>query len=82
MKILKFVETAKKNTHIITSVWTLTNLVRGEPKPKYDAVKFAVPTIAEALIRGIIKSNDVISDCLWALSNLSDGPKMRVQRLM
>lgn len=46
MKILKFVETAKKNTHIITSVWTLTNLVRGEPKPKYDAVKYAVPTIA------------------------------------
>ena len=31
---------------------------------------------------GLIKDKEVLSDCVWALSYLSEGAKSRVQRLI
>lgn len=80
-KILRYLEEKRTSSQIVTAVWALSNLARGQPPPKYDSVKHVVPCIAEALRSGVIRSEQVLSDCLWTLANLSDGPKVRLVRI-
>lgn len=65
----------------MTAVWVLSNLARGQPPPKYDSVKHVISAIAQALKTGIINNEEIISDCLWTLANLSEGPKIRLARI-
>ncbi|XP_039001987.1 importin subunit alpha-1a-like [Hibiscus syriacus] len=56
--------------------WTLLNFFRGKPRPPFDQVKPALPTLAR-----LIHSNDeqVLSDACWAFSYLSDGTNAEIQ---
>lgn len=38
--------------------------------------------MAKVVIGGVITEKEVVSDCIWSLSYLSEGPKSRVQRLL
>jgi hypothetical protein len=41
---------------LLTTIWVLTNLSRGKPAPRYDAVKFVVAPIGHALKADFIKN--------------------------
>lgn len=73
--------TNKKQLKIFA--WTISNISRGNPPPDYDEVKVAVPILG-GLIRSSLLDDEeeTLSDCLWALSNLSDGQKIRLQRVI
>jgi len=62
------------------ATWTLSNFCRGKPKPPFELVKPALPTLA-SLIKD---SNDseVLTDACWALSYLSDGSNEKIQAVV
>ncbi len=61
------------------ATWTLSNLCRGKPPPDFRLVGYALPILA-AIIYSL--DTDVLTDALWALSYLSDGPNERLQAVL
>lgn len=59
--------------------WALSNLCRGTPLPKYDAVQEAIPILCKAIASGKLNDKDIISDCCWAISYHSDSNKNKIQ---
>lgn len=59
--------------------WALSNLCRGTPLPKYDAVHEAIPILCKAIAHGRLNDKDIISDCCWAISYHSDSNKNKIQ---
>jgi len=59
--------------------WTLANLCRGKPRPPFELLKPALPTL-----NSLICSNDeeVVADACWALAYLSDGPNENIQTIV
>ena len=59
--------------------WTLANLCRGKPRPPFELLKPALPTLTL-----LICSNDeeVVADACWALAYLSDGPNENIQTIV
>lgn len=80
--LIKIIESSQSKIIIKNGAWTISNLVRGYPPPKYDLVKACLEIMAKVLMSGVISDKEVLSDCVWALSYLSEGPKSRVQRLL
>lgn len=58
------------------AVWTLSNLSRGKPRPKFASVAPMIPTLAHAVFS---QDAEVLADACWALSYLSDGPNQQIQ---
>lgn len=50
-------------------IWTLSNLCRGKPLPKFQKVYKAIPPFAEVL--KTVKDTEMLIDAAWALSYLS-----------
>lgn len=61
------------------AVWTLSNLTRGKPQPEFETVKPCIPTLANLIYS---TDDEVLTDALWALSYLSDGPNERIQAVL
>ena len=57
--------------------WALSNLCRGRPSPQYQKVRRAIPSLTKVVIE--CNNDEIITDCCWALSYLSDGSKERIQ---
>jgi hypothetical protein len=60
-------------------MWTLSNLCRGKPLPERPMTNLVLSIIPQ-----VLSSNDdeLISDCCWALSYISDGDSLRVQDII
>ncbi len=52
------------------TVWCISNLCRGYPKPIYQQVSFVIPELCSLLH---VSSGDVLTNVCWALSYLTDG---------
>jgi hypothetical protein len=61
------------------AAWALSNFCRGKPKPAFDAVRPALPTLAQLLFE---KDENILVDACWALSYLSDGPNEQIQAVI
>lgn len=61
------------------AVWTLSNLTRGKPQPSFETVAPCIPTLAKLIYS---TDEEVLTDSLWALSYLSDGPNERIQAVI
>lgn len=59
--------------------WTLSNLCRGKPSPDFDSVKAALPLLARLTHT---QDLETVTDAVWALSYLSDGPNDRIQSVL
>ena len=61
------------------ATWTLSNFCRGKPQPNFEAIKPALPTLAQ-----LIHSSDdeVLTDACWALSYLSDGSNDKIDAVV
>lgn len=66
---------------MIQGTWALSNLCRGSPLPKYDDVKGAIIPLCKVMKTKIL-DNDGLADCLWAISYMTEGPKIRLMPLM
>jgi len=61
------------------AAWTVSNLCRGKPQPPFALVSTCLPTLRQ-LICG--SDSEVLIDCTWALSYLSDGPNSNIQTVI
>lgn len=71
------------------SAWALTNLCRGNrifiagsPLVDIKLVIDAAPVFVNILLDQRVNEMDIISDCAWALSYLTDGPKSAYKIVM
>jgi len=60
-------------------VWTVSNLVRGKPQPRWTDVSCVIPVILMYLECPDI---EVLTDTCWALSYLSDGCNDHIQSIL
>jgi len=61
------------------ATWTLSNLCRGKPQPRFDLVSPALPTLARLIYSS---DEEVLTDACWALSYLSDGSNDKIQAVI
>jgi importin subunit alpha-1 len=54
---------------VANMTWTMSNLCRGKPHPRLEAVKVAIPPLAGLCVH---KDEEVSTDALWALSYIAD----------
>lgn len=78
--VLQVLETCKKVSGLRNAMWTVSNFFRGAPKPNLDDLRPALPL----LTRHLRESTDVevLTDALWSLSYISDGPNHYIQAVI
>ena len=79
--VIKAVEESTRPGMLEQGAWTLSQLCRGDPKPKYNKVKSAIPVMGKLVMSGVLKEEEV-SSCLWALAVYSDSQKTRIQQIV
>ncbi|XP_055388540.1 uncharacterized protein LOC129617192 [Condylostylus longicornis] len=73
--IQKFVDACRRSRRVSTTrtgMWSLSNLCRGKPRPKFQLVSPAVPYLSQVLHSS--SDDDTLSDACWALDGLSEHP--------
>lgn len=61
------------------ATWTLSNMCRGKPQPRWELVHPALPILAQLIYS---TDEEVLADGCWALSYLSDGPNEKIQAVL
>jgi importin subunit alpha-1 len=71
------------------STWALSNLCRGNsithignPMPELAKVERSVPVFVKVILHPLVDEMDIIIDCCWALSYLSDGSKSTHRKIV
>lgn len=68
-----------KEKVIRQAAWTLSNLMRGKPKPDFELVKTAFPTLVSFMSS---KDSQTRTDACWAFSYLSDGLNEHIEAVI
>lgn len=72
----------KESNIVKHGAWALSNLCRGNPLPKYDNVKEAIPLLCHLIAIEFITDKEIIADCCWAISYNSDAKKGKIDVLI
>ncbi len=84
--ITNLVAVIQKNMHetnlIKHGAWALSNLCRGNPLPKYENIKDAIPLLCSLIAKDFIVDKEIIADCCWAISYNSDAKKGKIEILI
>lgn len=81
-ELIRVVENTSNPNIFKQGGWAIANLCRGTPRPNYEAVKNSVPVLARVLKEESVVDEDIVSDCCWALSYLTDGGKLRITKVV
>jgi importin subunit alpha-6/7 len=60
-------------------IWALSNLCRGKPLPDREVTSEVLKIVPVVLTS---TDEDILSDCCWALSYISDGDNQRIQDIL
>lgn len=77
--LLKILRSHHKRTLIRNAAWTLSNLCRGKPAPKFELVSKALPTLAVLIYN---EDEEILTDACWTLSYLSDGSNENINAVL
>ena len=77
--LLDVFRTSDKVSILRNATWCLSNLCRGKPQPVLSDIEPALPVLANLLHS---TDNEVVTDALWALSYISDGPNERIDKVL
>lgn len=77
--LLDVFRTSDKVSILRNATWCLSNLCRGKPQPQLADIEPALPVLANLLHS---TDNEIVTDALWALSYVSDGPNERIERVI
>ena len=77
--LLDVFRTSEKISILRNATWCLSNLCRGKPQPKLADIEPALPVVANLLHS---TDNEIVTDALWALSYVSDGPNERIEKVI
>ena len=80
--LIRIVQNTTDKSLIKQGAWAISNLCRGSPLPKYDFVKASIPTLCQVLKMGLIDDKDILADCCWAISYLTEGAKSKIQKVI
>jgi len=75
----KCFEFNNKITTIRHATWTLSNFCRGKPQPAWDILAPALPVLCKLINH---TDAEVLSDALWALAFVTDGPVERMSAVL
>ncbi|XP_020591450.1 importin subunit alpha-like [Phalaenopsis equestris] len=77
--LLALLNEGSKISMIRNATWTLSNLVRGNPRPAFEQIRDSLP-----VLQRLVHSTDeeVLSDACWALSYMTDGANDRIQAVI
>ena len=62
------------------ATWALSNLCRGKPRPSFEAVRPALPTLAR-LVRSV-DDDETLADACWALSYLAEDTNDKIAAVL
>jgi len=80
-RIEKLLDGHSYQTNFIAHVsWLISNLTRGKPYPEYREVEPFIP-ILQFFIENV-QSDEVVNNCMWALSYLSDGTDAQIKAVL
>lgn len=77
--LLQNINETTKISMLRNATWTLSNLCRGKPQPRFELVSPALPTLARLIFS---TDEEVLTDACWALSYLSDGSNDKIQAVI
>ena len=77
--LLEVFRTSDKVSILRNATWCLSNLCRGKPQPNLAELEPALPVLANLLHS---TDNEIVTDALWALSYISDGPNERIEKVI
>lgn len=66
---------------VSNSIWTLSNLCRGKPRPQFAKVSPLIPLLHRVAFT-YTNHHEVLVDTIWALSYLSDGPNENINAVI
>ena len=67
--LLKIVDYSTYSFIVKHGTWTISNLVRGRPSPKFFLVKEAIPVVCRIIMKE--NEDEIQLDACWALAYLS-----------
>jgi importin subunit alpha-1 len=76
---IEIVTTGSRVSMLRNVVWASSNLCRGKPQPPRHLVAPLVPVMSRLLF---CEDDDVLTDALWSISYLSDGPNEAIQAVI
>jgi len=80
-RIEKLLDGHSYQTNFIAHVsWLISNLTRGKPYPEYHEVEPFVPII-QFFVQNV-QNDEVLNNCMWALSYLSDGTDEQIKAVL
>ena len=78
--LLQNISQPENKSLLSNSVWALSNLCRGKPRPPLSSIAPALPVIANLLHAGSLLDDK--ADLLWSLSYISDGDDANIQAVI